>query len=41
MVMNNELERMWRKAIVVYFKALHYPDIGWGTEENPEKRQFE
>jgi hypothetical protein len=36
---NNELERMWKEAVMVYFEALsrHLPG---GTEENHENDQW-
>jgi hypothetical protein len=35
---SNELERMWKEAVVAYFKvlSLHFPG---GNEENLEKPQ--
>jgi hypothetical protein len=33
---NDELERMWKEAVVAYFKVLLQHSIG-GTEENHDK----
>jgi hypothetical protein len=38
MTVSNELERMWKEAVVVKVLSQHLPG---GTEENHEKPQYE
>jgi hypothetical protein len=35
MIENDELERIWKEAVVDSFKVLSQ-DLPWGTEENQE-----
>jgi hypothetical protein len=37
--MNNELEKVWKKVIIAYFKILYWQLPG-GTEENHKKSQL-
>jgi hypothetical protein len=39
MTVNNELERMWKEAVVAQFKVLSQHLLGGGTEENHKKLQ--
>jgi hypothetical protein len=39
MTVNNELDKMWKEAVMIYFKVLSQHLLG-GTEENNENLLF-
>jgi hypothetical protein len=38
-LLNDELERMWKEAVIAYFKIISLQHLPRGTEENHEKPQ--